>query len=51
VLGLLPWQQAFAYLTSPQAGQAAAVAVLMSAALIALGFPYLKSMLPRKESR
>ncbi|WP_167459247.1 carbohydrate ABC transporter permease [Streptomyces sp. HG99] len=51
VLGLLPWQQAFAFLTSPQAGQASAVAVLMSAVLIALGFPYLKSMLPRKESR
>ncbi|MGI5133747.1 carbohydrate ABC transporter permease [Streptomyces sp. CA-106110] len=51
VLGLLPWQEAFAFLTSPQAGQGAAVAVLMSAVLIVLGFPYLKSMLPRKESR
>jgi ABC-type sugar transport system permease subunit len=51
VLGLLPWQEAFAFLTTPKAGQGAAVAVLMSAALIALGFPYLKSMLPRKESR
>ncbi|MFF3061893.1 carbohydrate ABC transporter permease [Streptomyces sp. NPDC057909] len=51
VLGLLPWQQAFAFLTSPRAGQAASVAVLMSAVLIVLGFPYLKSMLPRKESR
>lgn len=51
VLGLLPWQQAFAFLTTPQAGQAAAVAVLMSAVLIVLGAPYLKSMLPRKETR
>jgi ABC-type sugar transport system permease subunit len=51
VLGLLPWQEAFAFLTSPVAGQAAAVAVLMSAVLIVAGIPYLKSMLPRKESR
>jgi ABC-type sugar transport system permease subunit len=51
VLGLLPWQEAFAFLTSPQAGQGAAVAVLMAAVLVALGFPYLKSMLPGKESR
>lgn len=51
VLGLLPWQEAFAFLTTPQAGQAAAVAVLMSVVLVVLGFPYLASMLPRKETR
>lgn len=50
VLGVLVWQQAFAFLSSPKAGAAVAIAVLMSVALIVLAFPYLKAML-RRESR
>ncbi len=35
VLALLLWQQAFAFLDTPQGGQATAIAVLMSAVLVA----------------
>jgi ABC-type sugar transport system permease subunit len=44
VLALLLWQQAFTFLDTPQGGVAAAVAVLMSAALVAGALPYLRSM-------
>ena len=38
------WEQAFIYLDTPQGGLAAAVAVLMSVALIVGALPYLRSM-------
>jgi ABC-type sugar transport system permease subunit len=44
VLALLLWQEAFAYIDSPQAGAAAAIAVLMSVVLIALSAPYLRRL-------
>jgi ABC-type sugar transport system permease subunit len=44
VLALLLWQQAFTFLDTPQGGVAAAVAVLMSVALVAGAQPYLRSM-------
>jgi ABC-type sugar transport system permease subunit len=50
VLALQLWQQAFAFLTEPKGGMAATIAVLMSAVLIVLSYPYLKTLL-RKESR
>lgn len=43
VLALLLWLQAFQFLDEPQAGEGAAMAVLMSAALIAAAYPYLRS--------
>jgi ABC-type sugar transport system permease subunit len=45
VLALLLWQQAFAFLDTPQGGQATAIAVLMSAVLVAGSWPYLKQLL------
>lgn len=42
VLALLLWLQAFEFLDTPQAGQAAAIAVLLSAALILGAYPYLR---------
>jgi ABC-type sugar transport system permease subunit len=45
VLALLLWQQAFAFLDTPQGGQATAIAVLMSAVLVAGSWPYLKTLL------
>jgi alpha-glucoside transport system permease protein len=45
VLALLLWQQAFAFLDTPQAGLATAVAVLLSAALVAGSFRYLRQLL------
>jgi ABC-type sugar transport system permease subunit len=47
VLALLLWQQAFAFIDSPQGGLAAALAVLMSVTLIAGGYPYLRAMTRR----
>jgi ABC-type sugar transport system permease subunit len=47
VLALLLWQEAFAFLTEPKAGQATAIAVLMTVVLIALAYPYLRNMLRR----
>ena len=45
VLALLLWQQAFAFLDTPQGGQATAIAVLMSAVLVAGSYPYLRQLL------
>lgn len=42
VLGLLLWQQAFQFLDSPKAGQAAAIAIIMSFVLIAAAMPFLR---------
>jgi raffinose/stachyose/melibiose transport system permease protein len=44
VLALLLWQQAFAFLDTPQAGLATAVAVLLSAVLVAGSFRYLRQL-------
>jgi raffinose/stachyose/melibiose transport system permease protein len=44
VLALLLWQQAFTFLDTPLGGVAAAVAVLMSVALVAVALPHLRSM-------
>jgi ABC-type sugar transport system permease subunit len=38
----LLWQQAFQFLDSPRAGQAAAIAVLLSAVLVVGAYPYLR---------
>jgi alpha-glucoside transport system permease protein len=45
VLALLLWQQAFAFLDTPQAGLATAVAVLLSAVLVAGSYRYLRQLL------
>lgn len=45
VLALLLWQQAFAFLDTPQAGKAAAIAVLMSVVLVAASYRYLRQLL------
>jgi ABC-type sugar transport system permease subunit len=45
VLALLLWQQAFAFLDTPQGGQATAIAVLMSLVLIAGSYPYLRQLI------
>lgn len=42
VLALLLWKQAFEFLDSPQAGQSAAIAVLLSVVLVAGAYPYLR---------
>jgi ABC-type sugar transport system permease subunit len=42
VLSLLLWLQAFEFLDTPQAGQAASIAVLMSVTLVAAAYPYLR---------
>jgi ABC-type sugar transport system permease subunit len=44
VLALLLWQQAFAFIDSPQAGAAASIAVLMSVVLIVGAAPYLRRL-------
>jgi ABC-type sugar transport system permease subunit len=49
VLAVLLWKQAFAFLDSPQAGLATAVAVVMSALLILLASPLLRGL--RQERR
>jgi ABC-type sugar transport system permease subunit len=49
VLAVLLWKQAFAFLDSPQAGLATAVAVVMSALLIMLASPVLRGL--RQERR
>ena len=48
VLALLLWLQGFTFLDTPQAGQAAAIAVLLSAALVVGAYPYLRRI-TRKE--
>jgi raffinose/stachyose/melibiose transport system permease protein len=45
VLALLLWKEAFVFLDSPQAGQATAIAVLLSAILIVGAYPYLRRLL------
>lgn len=45
VLALLLWQQAFAFLDTPQAGLATSIAVLMSAVLILASYRYLRELL------
>lgn len=45
VLALLLWQQAFAFFDTPQAGQATAIAVLLSLVLIAGSYRYLLQLL------
>jgi alpha-glucoside transport system permease protein len=45
VLALLLWQQAFAFLDTPQGGRATAIAVLMSVVLIAGSYRYLRQLL------
>lgn len=45
VLGMLLWRQVFQYLDTPQGGLAAAIAVIMSAVMIVLAFPYIRSTL------
>ncbi len=42
VVALLLWQQTYVFLDSPQAGAAAATAVIMSAVLVVVCFPQLK---------
>jgi ABC-type sugar transport system permease subunit len=42
VLALLLWLQAFDFLDTPQAGQAAAIAVLLSVTLLVGAYPYLR---------
>lgn len=42
VLALLLWLQGFSYLDTPQAGKAAAIAVLLSVAMIVGSYPYLR---------
>ena len=46
-LALLLWQRTYVFLDSPQAGAAVAMAVIMSATLIVVCFPYLRRMLGR----
>jgi ABC-type sugar transport system permease subunit len=45
VLAVLLWKQAFSFLDSPQAGVATALAVLLSAAMVALAIPYSRGLL------
>lgn len=45
VLMLLLWQKAFVFLDSPQGGLATAIAVLLSAVLVAGAYPYLRGLL------
>ena len=45
VLAVLLWKQAFVFLDTPQAGLATALAVVMSAVLVAGAYPYLRGML------
>jgi ABC-type sugar transport system permease subunit len=47
VVALLLWQQTYVFLDSPQAGAAAATAVIMSAVVVAVCFPQLKRLLAR----
>jgi ABC-type sugar transport system permease subunit len=44
VLAVLLWKQAFVFLDSPQAGLGTAVAIIMSAVLIAGAWPYLRGL-------
>ncbi|MQA62935.1 MAG: ABC transporter permease subunit [Actinophytocola sp.] len=48
VLALLLWQQAFAFLDTPQAGLATAIAVLLSVVMIVAAYRYLRQLLTEK---
>jgi ABC-type sugar transport system permease subunit len=48
VLALLLWQQAFAFLDTPAAGLATAIAVLLSLALVIGGYPYLRGLVAER---
>ena len=50
VLAVLLWKQAFAFLDTPSAGIATAMAVLMSAVMIVGAYPYLRTVLGRRPS-
>lgn len=50
VLALLLWLEAFEFLDSPQAGQSAAIAVLLSVVMIVGAYPYLRRVV-RGEGR
>lgn len=45
VLAVLLWKQAFAFLDAPLAGNATAIAVLMSAVMVLAAYPYLRNVL------
>jgi ABC-type sugar transport system permease subunit len=49
-LALLLWNDAFAFIDEPMAGAAAAIAVLLSATLIIIASPYLRT-LRRRDAR
>ncbi len=51
VLAVLLWKQAFAFLDAPLAGQASAIAILMSLVMVAGAYPYLRGMLRREGGR
>ena len=48
VLAMLVWEQVFQFLDSPQGGLAAAVAVLMSAVMVVIAVPYIRTTLRGK---
>ncbi len=50
VLALLLWLQAFEFLDTPQAGQSAAIAVLLSAVMVVGAYPYIRRA-TRREAR
>lgn len=45
VIAILLWREALAFFDSPSAGQATAIAVLLSALMVVLAYPYLRSLL------
>ncbi|MGH2700015.1 MAG: carbohydrate ABC transporter permease [Actinomycetota bacterium] len=45
VLAVLLWKQAFAFLDAPLAGQASAIAILLSVVMVTGAFPYLRGVL------
>jgi raffinose/stachyose/melibiose transport system permease protein len=51
VPALLLWLQGFEYLDTPQAGRAAALAVLLSVALVVGAYPYLRRVTARGSTR
>lgn len=49
VLAMLLWRQVFEFLDSPQAGLAAAIAVIMSVAMIIISLPYIRATLKEQQ--
>ncbi|MGH2446967.1 MAG: carbohydrate ABC transporter permease [Candidatus Limnocylindria bacterium] len=45
VIAILLWREALAFFDSPSAGEATAIAVLLSATMVILAYPYLRSLL------